>query len=127
MIGNKIIVAGITLATFVAFFGEAGRVSAHHSYSSNYDSSKPQTVTGVIQEVSYASPHITMRLATLGSSKQTWVVDLPPPARAERRGLTQSFLKVGATATVEGWPARDGDNELGAVRITIGDRAVQLH
>lgn len=125
MIGRKIILAGM-MATFVAFFGEVGRVSAHHSYSSNYDNSKRQIVTGVIQEVTYASPHITMRLATLGSSKQAWVVDLPSPVRAQRRGLTQSFLKVGATATVEGWPARDGDNELGAVRVTIGDRAVQL-
>lgn len=97
---------------------------AHHSYSTNYDSNNPRTVTGVIQSVRYGSPHVQMTLQ--GADSQTWTIEMPSPPRAQQRGLTESFLRVGSTATVVGYPARDGSYEIGATQITIEDAAIQV-
>lgn len=116
----------VVAATVVICLGRTGDVTAHHSYSVHYDADKPRTVTGVIQSVRYASPHVSMQLQTAGNPKQNWTIDLPSPSRAQQRGLTQNFLKVGLTATVVGLPARDGSNELGGVQVTIDEKTVQL-
>lgn len=125
MIGKKLQMTGIAMVATAActLWGEPA--TAHHSYSTNYDSSNPQTITGVIQTVRYASPHVQMTLQTDGTPQQ-WTIDLPSPPRAQQRGLTEDFLRVGSTATVVGYPARDGSSELGATRVTIGETAVQV-
>ena len=51
---------------------------------------------------------------------------LAPPSRMENRGLTKDLLKVGAEATVEGYPNRSKPNEMRAERITIGGKTVEL-
>ncbi|WP_026082303.1 DUF6152 family protein [Mastigocladopsis repens] len=113
--------------TVVASLAFAGKVAAHHGYDTTYDVGHPRTITGVIKTVRYASPHIRMRLQTTGDSRRVWKIDLPSPTQAERRGLTRNFLKVGSSATVVGWPAYNGSNEMGASLITIGGKTVQVN
>lgn len=122
---------GITIATIAICLTGAGLAEikpaiAHHSYSTTYDSNNTQTITGIIQSVRYASPHVTIQVRASGNSGQVWTIDLPSPNRAAQRGLTQNFLKVGSTATIAGWRTRDSSNELGATRVTINNQTVQL-
>ncbi|NMG11048.1 hypothetical protein DP117_30900 [Brasilonema sp. UFV-L1] len=117
----------IAIMTVVVSLTFAGKVAAHHGYDTTYDVGHPRTITGVIKAVRYANPHIRMQLQTTGDSKRVWRIDLPSPTQAQRRGLTRSFLKVGSTATVVGWPAYDGSNEMGASQITIGGKTVQVN
>ena len=51
---------------------------------------------------------------------------LAPPSRMEARGLSQSMLKLGATATVVGYPHRSKPDEMRAERITIDGKTVEL-
>jgi len=44
----------------------------------------------------------------------------------ENRGLPRESLKVGAMATVEGYPNRNKPEEMRAERITIGGRTTEL-
>src|SRR5439155_14578946 len=74
----------------------AAPVLAHHGWS-GYDASQTLDLTGVIREAGYEHPHGHVRLEVPG---KTWLVVLAPPSRMERRGLTQTTLQVGATATV---------------------------
>jgi hypothetical protein len=42
------------------------------------------------------------------------------------RGIPGEALKVGATATVEGYPSRQHDDEMRAERITLDGKTVEL-
>src|SRR5688572_7843317 len=94
----------------------------HHGWSS-YDQTKPLNFTGKILETGYESPHGMIKLEV---KKKKWTVVLAPPARMESRGLTKDMLKVGATATVVGYPHLKIKDEMRAERITIGDKTTEL-
>jgi hypothetical protein len=95
---------------------------AHHGWS-EYDSSKPLTLTGVIKEAGYEHPHGHVRLETPG---KTWSVVLAPPSRMERRGLAKEALKAGAKVTVVGYPNREKTEEMRAERITVNGKTIEL-
>jgi hypothetical protein len=97
-------------------------VRAHHGWS-HYDATKTLTLTGKIVEAAYDYPHAMIRLQT---ADRTWLCVLAPPYRMDSRGLPRDALKSGATATVVGYPDRDGGDEMRAERITLGDRTVEL-
>jgi len=100
----------------------AGSALAHHGWS-EYDSSKPLTLTGVIKESGYEHPHGHVHLEAPG---KTWQVVLAPPSRMERRGLARAELKAGTKATVMGYANRNKPEEMRAERITIGGKTVEL-
>jgi hypothetical protein len=95
---------------------------AHHGWS-EYDSTKPLTVTGKIVESGYEHPHGHVRLETPG---KTWHVVLAPPSRMEARGLPPADLKKGSTVTVVGYANREKPEEMRAERITAGGKTVEL-
>ena len=96
--------------------------AAHHGWS-GYDASKELTLTGTITEAGYEHPHGHVRLA---APDKVWLVVLAPPTRMESRGLPASKLKVGAKATVVGYPNRSNADEMRAERITIDGATVEL-
>ena len=95
---------------------------AHHGWS-EYDVSKPLTLTGVIKESGYEHPHGHIGLVVPG---KTWQVVLAPPSRMERRGLPRADLKAGAKVTVVGYANRDKPEEMRAERITVNGKTVEL-
>jgi hypothetical protein len=95
---------------------------AHHGWS-GYDASQTLNLTGVIREAGYEHPHGHVRLEVPG---KIWVVVLAPPSRMERRGLPQTTLQVGVTATVVGYPNKTNPEEMRAERITIDGKTVEL-
>ena len=44
----------------------------------------------------------------------------------DNRGLSRDALKVGSTATVEGYPNRNKPEEMRAERITVAGKTVEL-
>ncbi|MFO1324965.1 MAG: DUF6152 family protein [Burkholderiales bacterium] len=95
---------------------------AHHGWS-EYDSTQPIKLTGRISESGYEHPHGHIRLET---PDKVWVAVLAPPSRMENRGLTKDMLKVGTTATVEGYPNKGKPEEMRAERITVAGKTVEL-
>jgi hypothetical protein len=95
---------------------------AHHGWS-EYDSTKPLTLTGVVKESGYEHPHGHARLETPG---KTWSVVLAPPSRMERRGLSKADLKPGVQVTVMGYPNREKAEEMRAERIKVNGKTVEL-
>jgi Family of unknown function (DUF6152) len=111
----------LTMATVTLLTGTAW---AHHGWT-GYEE-KEQTVTGTIRESSYENPHGSVRLQAEGPDGKTWVVVLAPTGRMTDRGLTRDALKVGATATVVGYPHRTTRDEMRAERITIAGKTTEL-
>ena len=94
---------------------------AHHGWSGYGDA--PQQATGVIRSVQYANPHATLELEADGRSL---LVVLAPPSRMSSRGLPESALKVGDSATVEGYIHRTNESEIRAEWIALGDTRTEL-
>ncbi len=121
------LIATSVVAGLLAVSALPGRALAHHSYSTNYDSSRTINLTGVIRQVNYGNPHVRLQLEVPGNPRRTWAVDLPSPPRAQRLGLTREALRVGDTITVVGWPTRDRSNEVGGVALTLpGNRTIRV-
>ena len=95
---------------------------AHHGWS-EYDASQTLMLTGTIEEAGYEHPHGYVKLKT---PTKTWIAVLAPPSRMDNRGLSREALKVGATASVVGYPNRNKPDEMRAERITVGGKTVEL-
>jgi len=95
---------------------------AHHGWS-EYDSSKPLTLTGKVAASGYEHPHGHIRLEVPG---KTWLVILAPPSRMEARGLPPAEIGAGKTVTVTGYQNRAKAEEMRAERITAGGKTVEL-
>lgn len=125
----------IGLATAVVLFaGAAGSAFAHHGWT-GYDSNTLLVLSGRIVEVDYRNPHVQVVLevpaepeadGTVEDPPEYLLVVMAPPARSEGRGLAREMLRVGATATAEGYLHQTQDRELRAERITIDDTTVEL-
>lgn len=103
----------------------AATALAHHGWT-GYDEQKALTVTGVIRESSWENPHGLIRLQADEGKGKTWLVYLAPPSRMESRGLQKDLIKVGATATVIGYPNRTIADEMRAEKITAGGKTTEL-
>ena len=95
---------------------------AHHGWS-EYDQQTTLKLTGTIEEAGYEHPHGHIKLKT---ADKTWNAVLAPPSRMDARGLSKEMLKVGGTATVEGYPSRVKPEEMRAERITVAGKTVEL-
>ncbi len=71
---------------------------AHHGWSGQEEKVTDMTGT-VVQGVSLAGPHATMKIKV---NNEVWDITLAPPARAERAGLKEGLIPIGATVTVRG-------------------------
>lgn len=107
---GAVVLGGLSLAAF-----------AHHGWG-GYET-EIRKVSGTIEEAKYANPHASIRLK---ASDKTWVVILAPPSRMGSRGLSAESLKVGATASVEGYQHMSDKNEMRAERITLDGKTVEL-
>lgn len=95
---------------------------AHHGWS-EYDQSKPLTLTGKVVQSGYEHPHGHIRLETPG---KTWLVVLAPPSRMQNRGLPREAILAGSTVTVVAYANRDKPEEARAERITANGKTVEL-
>jgi hypothetical protein len=98
---------------------------AHHGWT-GYDEKNTLNLTGVIREAGYENPHGFVKLQVDNGKGKTWMAVLAPPTRMESRGLSRDQLKVGATATVVGYPHRTTTDELRAERIIINGKTTEL-
>jgi hypothetical protein len=85
-------------------------VQAHHSFSAEFDATKPVTLTGAVTKVEWANPHIWVYLDVKDDrgSVQPWQCEGGPPNTLTRNGWTRDSLKIGDPLTIEGALAKDG-------------------
>ena len=83
--------AAISIAAAVPAF-------AHHGWGGQEEAVTSLTGT-VVQGVSMAGPHATMKMKV---GNDVWDLTLAPPPRAERAGLKEGLIPVGATIMVRG-------------------------
>jgi hypothetical protein len=86
---------------------------AHHSFAV-YDIDNKIERTGVLTKLAFTSPHIQLELVVENSdgSTQTWQIESMAPSRWDRSGKPRDIASVGETVTIQGWPARNGEDEM---------------
>jgi len=84
--------------------------SAHHSFSSEYDASKPVTLNGVVTKVEWMNPHVYFYVNVKDDTGKVnnWALEMGAPSGLQRQGWTRNTLQVGDIVKVEGSAARNG-------------------
>ena len=100
---------------------------AHHSFSAEYDGSKPVTITGILKSVDWRNPHIYYLVEVKDDSGKTatWTLEGYPPNMLVRRpeGWTRDkvLTKIGDRVTVMGWMSRMGGTAAHSRQFTFSD------
>jgi hypothetical protein len=100
---------------------------AHHSFSSEYESSKVLTLTGKMVNFEWVNPHswIHVEVTNPDGSKTVWKGETPPVNVLYRNGWTkpmvEEMVKKGEMVTLRGIAAKDGSNHVFAQGVTRAD------
>lgn len=108
--------ASIVLLVPVAAF-------AHHSYTAEFDTTKPIKLTGVLTRIEWSNPHIWLYLDVKDDKGHVtnWGFSASPPGMLQRRGITKNSLKLGEVLTITGHRAKDGSNNASGNVVTFPD------
>lgn len=100
----------------------AAAVSAHHSFSAEYDSNKPLNLTGAVTKIEWNNPHVYFYIDVRDekTSKTTnWAFEMGAPAVIARNGWTRTTMKIGDLVTVTGSQAKSGKPHGNARTVTM--------
>ncbi len=99
---------------------------AHHSFSAEYDTSKPVVLKGKFVKMDWVNPHswVYFDVTDETGKTSTWRAETPPPNGLYRNGWRQNMLKPGDEITVNGNLAKDSSNLMWASRVTFPDGRV---
>ena len=98
---------------------------AHHSFSAEFDSQKPVSLTGVITNVKWQNAHVyfDMDVKDAATKKGTnYAVELGSPNGVLGNGLSRDILKVGMTVSLNGSMAKDGTPKVNGRNITVNGK-----
>jgi hypothetical protein len=96
---------------------------AHHAVAAQYDMDKPIELTGTLKKMEFINPHSMLHLEVTNpdGSRTTWIFQTTAVAPLRQRGLARTgpgSLEPGATYTVKGFAARNG-NPMGFMRTLV--------
>jgi hypothetical protein len=98
-------------------------VAAHHALAAQYDMDKAIEITGTLNKMEFINPHSMLHLDVKNpnGSVTTWVFQTTNAGSLRSKGLARSgpgSLEQGATYTVKGFAARNG-NPMGFLRVLV--------
>jgi len=98
-------------------------VSAHHSFASEFDASKPVRLQGVVTKMEWINPHPWIHIDVKGADGKAveWMIEAGAPNALIRRGFNKNSLPPGTVIVVEGYQARDGANRANGTDLTFPD------
>ncbi len=113
----------IAFLSAVVLIGAAVPVLSHHSFTAEYDGTKPVKVTGTVTKVEWTNPHIWFYVDVKDENGNvtSWAFSAAPPGVLQRRGITKDVLKIGDVVKVDGFRARDGSNNASGGTVTFAD------
>ena len=96
---------------------------SHHAATYMFDVSKSITIKGVVDVVSFKSPHVSYRLTVTNKEgkPEAWTGVGHNPAGLARQGWKRKTIKVGDTISMTGDSSRDGSNLLFIRAVTLAD------
>ena len=86
---------------------------AHHSFSAEFDITKPMTLTGKVTKLEWTNPHAYVYVDVQDpqtGAVTNWAVEMGSPNGLTRLGWTRNALKPGDAVTIEGSLGRNKPN-----------------
>ena len=85
-------------------------VSAHHSFSAEFDSKKQVTLTGEVVMMEWVNPHSWLHIDVKkpDGTVERWKIEGGSPSVLLRLGWNRNSLPAGTKVTVVGFQAKDG-------------------
>jgi len=96
---------------------------AHHSFSAEYDSKKPITISGVVTKMEWMNPHARFYVDVKDADGKVtnWNFELGAIPVLLKQGWRKDSLKQGDQITVEGSMAKDGSKSANARSVVLSD------
>jgi hypothetical protein len=102
---------------------------AHHSFTAEFDTTKPIKLTGKVTKVEWTNPHAYLYLdvADEKTGKVTnWAIEMGSPISLARLGWKHTLMKVDDVVTVEGTLARYKENLANARAVVLTNTGQKL-
>src|ERR1700674_2751938 len=98
-------------------------LSAHHSFSAEFDAKKPVRLEGKVTDMEWINPHSWIHIDVVGpdGTVTNWMVECGSPNIMLRRGFTKRSLEVGTELTIQGYQAKNGTNRANGSSVTFKD------
>ena len=111
-------------AVAAALAAASGGALAHHSFSQEFDPTRPMSLSGKVIKFEWVNPHSWIHIDVVNrrtGAHETWRVEGGAPSALLRRGWNRNSLPAGTSISVDGFAARDGDRRASASEITFPD------
>lgn len=93
---------------------------AHHSFTSEYDRTKPVSLTGAVTQIEWTNPHAWMHIDVSGpNGRVAWQIELGGPSLLSRQGWSRGSVKLGDIVTVAGYAAKGDLLRANAVTVKL--------
>lgn len=91
---------------------------AHHSITSEFDTSKSFSVRGTITKLEWVNPHIYMYADAKDESGSvtSYSFEGGPPGALRKSGVIRPMFNVGDLVTIDAYVAKDGTRRLGLLK-----------